>query len=69
MQIKFTIDGQPCSKQRPRFARQGRFVKTYNPKQTAEYENWVHFNNEFWDVDKDYKINFAKYIKEVEDDN
>lgn len=41
MQIKFTIDGQPCSKQRPRFARQGKFVKTYNPKQTVEYENWV----------------------------
>ncbi len=36
--IKFTIPIIPQSKLRPRFARMGRFVKTYTPKKTREYE-------------------------------
>lgn len=41
MKRTFTIPGKPCGKGRPRFARMGKFVKTYTPKETASYENLV----------------------------
>ena len=41
MKVSFTVPGQPVSKQRPKFARQGRFVRAYTPEQTASYENLV----------------------------
>lgn len=37
----FEISGEPMGKQRPRFARMGNFTKTYTPKETINYENWV----------------------------
>ena len=36
MQIEFTIPGIPIAKKRPRFARRGKFVTTYNDQQTEE---------------------------------
>lgn len=39
--ITFTVDGEPCVKQRPRFSRVGKYVKTYTPAETTNYENWV----------------------------
>lgn len=39
--ISFTIPGEPRGKGRPRFARQGAFVRTYTPEETASYENLV----------------------------
>jgi len=39
--IKFTIPGEPKGKGRPKFSRQGKFVKTYTPETTVNYENWV----------------------------
>jgi Holliday junction resolvase RusA-like endonuclease len=39
--IKFTIPGEPKGKGRPKFSRQGNFVKTYTPETTVNYENWV----------------------------
>lgn len=39
--IKFTIPGEPKGKGRPKFSRQGSFVKTYTPETTITYENWV----------------------------
>lgn len=41
MQIKFTVLGEPQSKGRPKFSRQGKFVKTYTPDKTVLYENLV----------------------------
>ena len=41
MIVRFTIPGKPCGKGRPRFAQRGRFVKTYTPEQTVNYENLV----------------------------
>ena len=35
-QIEFTIPGVPIAKKRPRFARRGKFVTTYNDQQTEE---------------------------------
>lgn len=35
--IKFTIQGEPKAKARPRVGRFG----TYTPQQTVQYENWV----------------------------
>lgn len=37
----FEILGEPMGKQRPRFARMGKFTKAYTPKETINYENWV----------------------------
>jgi Holliday junction resolvase RusA-like endonuclease len=39
--ITFTIPGAPVGKGRPRFARMGKFVKTYTDKDTLSYENLV----------------------------
>lgn len=37
----FEIAGEPMGKQRPRFVRVGNFTRTYTPKETVNYENWV----------------------------
>lgn len=40
-QIKFSVPGQPFGKQRPKFSRAGKYVKTYTPDETVKYENLV----------------------------
>jgi Holliday junction resolvase RusA-like endonuclease len=39
VRISFTIPGAPQSKGRPRFARVGKFVRTYTPEKTAAAEH------------------------------
>ncbi|MDE6679222.1 MAG: RusA family crossover junction endodeoxyribonuclease, partial [Ruminococcus sp.] len=39
--VEIVIDGEPVGKGRPKFARQGNYVKTYTPEKTAEYENLI----------------------------
>lgn len=39
--IRFTVEGQPQRKQRPRFSRVCNYVRTYTPKETSDYENWI----------------------------
>lgn len=39
--VLFTIPGEPKGKGRPKFSRQGNFVRTYTPEVTASYENLV----------------------------
>lgn len=39
--IKFTVDGQPQGKQRPRFSRACNYIRTYTPKQTKDYEQHI----------------------------
>jgi len=34
--IKITVPGEPIAKARPRFARRGKFVQTYNTQETEE---------------------------------
>lgn len=41
MTLNFTIPGEAKGKGRPKFARMGKFVKTYTPKDTVSYENLV----------------------------
>jgi len=41
MQVKFTVLGEPQGKERPKFSRQGSFVKTYTPDKTVLYENLI----------------------------
>jgi Holliday junction resolvase RusA-like endonuclease len=36
--LTFEVDGTPVPKGRPRFARRGKFVSTYSPKTTVDYE-------------------------------
>lgn len=37
----FVVLGRPKGKGRPRFARKGKFVTTYTPKETEEYEKKI----------------------------
>ena len=39
--VSFTVPGQPVAKGRPKFARQGGFVRAYTPEKTANYETLV----------------------------
>jgi Holliday junction resolvase RusA-like endonuclease len=39
--MRFTVYGNPVAKGRPRFTRQGSFVKSYTPEKTVNYENLV----------------------------
>lgn len=41
MKIEFTVPGEPQSKGRPRFYHNGKFVRTYTPSDTVNYENLV----------------------------
>lgn len=41
MRIEFTVPGCPVAKQRPKFSRQGAFVRSYTPDKTVSYENLV----------------------------
>lgn len=41
MKVKFTVPGEPAGKGRPRFSRQGQFVRTYTPEKTVAYEDLV----------------------------
>ena len=44
--VSFTVPGTPIGKGRPRFARQGAFVRTFTPEKTASYENLVKLKAE-----------------------
>lgn len=39
--VVFSVPGQPVAKGRPKFARQGGFVRTYTPEKTVNYETLV----------------------------
>lgn len=41
MEVKFTILGEPMGKERPRFRRVGKYVQTYTPAKTKNYETKV----------------------------
>ena len=41
--IKFTVQGQPKGKGRPRFSKRGNYVHAYTPEDTTAYENQVAF--------------------------
>lgn len=40
-QIRFSVPGNPFGKQRPKFARHGKFVQTYTPKETLQHEKII----------------------------
>ena len=41
MTVEFTVPGTPVGKGRPRFASRGKYVQTYTPEKTRNYEAWV----------------------------
>ena len=41
MQIEFFIPGKPIAQSRPRFARRGDFVQTYDAAPAKDYKSWV----------------------------
>jgi Holliday junction resolvase RusA-like endonuclease len=40
--ISFIVYGEPTAQGRPRFARRGNFVTTYDPKKSKEYKDTVY---------------------------
>jgi Holliday junction resolvase RusA-like endonuclease len=40
-QMNFTVEGTPVGKGRPKFARRGKFVSTYTPTKTRDYEDII----------------------------
>ena len=40
-EIKFTVTGEPVAQGRPRFARRGKKVVTYDPEKSREYKDYV----------------------------
>ena len=44
MRIEFTVPGVICAKGRPRFSRQGNFIRTFTPEKTVNYENLVRLS-------------------------
>jgi len=52
--ITFTIPGKPTAKGRPKFVRRGKFVSTYTPEKTLNYENMVKAR--FW---QEYGTDYA----------
>ena len=41
MKVEFTVLGEPRGKGRPRFSRQGPYVRAYTPELTVSYENLI----------------------------
>ena len=41
MKIRFEVPGEPRGKGRPRFSNRGGYVRTYTPKETADYEKLI----------------------------
>jgi len=39
--ISFTVFGEPTAQGRPKFARRGNFVQTYDPKKSVDYKSRV----------------------------
>jgi len=37
-EVAFTVLGEPMGKKRPKFARRGKFVHAYSPKENVDYE-------------------------------
>ena len=46
MKAEFTVIGDPTAKGRARFARRGKYVQTYTPDKTANYETLVRLEYE-----------------------
>ena len=44
MKVEFTVPGIPVAKGRPRFSRQGPYVRTYTPDKTYRYEQLVQLS-------------------------
>lgn len=55
LEVEFVIPGKPMGKQRPKFARRGRFTTTYTPKKTREYEKKVKIEYN--------KVNRGRYLE------
>jgi Holliday junction resolvase RusA-like endonuclease len=47
MAITITIPGKPIAKKRPKFARRGKFVTTYNPQESEE-GRWITLAHQYF---------------------
>jgi Holliday junction resolvase RusA-like endonuclease len=67
---KITIYGKPQGKGRPRFARQGKYVRTYTPEKTRKYEEKIkdaYLLTKAKKIDKNpIKMKITAYFKPAE---
>lgn len=67
MKIEFEILGDPMGKGRPKFSSAGKFVRTYTPKETENYENKVVFfykkATEYYFDKNELEVNIVAYFK------
>lgn len=67
MKITFEILGDPMGKGRPKFSSAGKFVRTYTPKETENYENKVVFfykkATEYYFDKNELEVNIVAYFK------
>ena len=65
--VELTILGEPMGKQRPKFSNAGKFVKTYTPKETINYESKVVFAyknaTDYFFGDKEVKATIIAFYK------
>ena len=59
MEIKLTIYGDPVPQGRPRFARQGNYVRTYDPQRSQDYKQLVRL----WATNQLKKIDGFKTLQ------
>lgn len=59
--MKFEVVGKIRGKGRPRFSNRGKYVTTYTPENTANYENWI--KTCFLTQCKDYDSSYDKAVK------
>lgn len=57
MEARFTVNGAPQGKARPRFARAGDKVVTYTPTETSAYEEFVRWS--YWKENKGERLSGA----------
>lgn len=64
--INLKIPGKPIAKKRPRFARVGKFVKTYNPQETEEgrflFEAYRQLGDDFKPIEKPISVIMCFYM-------
>jgi Holliday junction resolvase RusA-like endonuclease len=64
--MRLKILGKPIAKKRPRFARVGKFVRTYNPQETEEgrflFEAYRQLGNGFKPIEKPITVIMGYYM-------
>ena len=59
--VTYLVEGNPIGKGRPRFAKRGKFVSTYTPTKTRDYESLIK------DGPREKKMGTVPYFPELQE--